>query len=123
VPNEKIVLIQSFSDKDGGVTRHPMAADWPLEILATTTFEGVGDGRTRITITWQPYNSDPAGHAAFDKGRTGMEHGFGGVFAKLEPYLEACKNRRADQYPPRFGTIARAGTFLPQNFPRLEVLQ
>src|SRR5664279_4147776 len=28
VPNEKIVLIQSFSDKDGGLARHPMAPDW-----------------------------------------------------------------------------------------------
>ena len=89
VPNEKIVLIQSFSSKDGGVTRHPMAADWPLEMLATTTFEDVGDGKTRITITWQPYNSDEAGHAAFEKGRSGMEHGFGGTFAKLEAYLES----------------------------------
>ena len=88
-PNEKIVLIQSFSDKDGGVAPSPMAADWPLEILATTTFEDVGDGKTRITITWQPYNSDEAGHAAFDKGRAGMEHGFGGVFDKLETYLES----------------------------------
>lgn len=89
VPNQKIVLIQSFSDKDGGVTRHPRAADWPLEMLATTTFEDAGDGKTRIIITWQPYNSDEAGQAAFDKGRTGMEHGFSGTFAKLEAYLES----------------------------------
>ena len=69
VPNEKIVLIQSFSDKDGGLTRHPMAPEWPLEMLSTTTFEDIAPGMTRITISWRPYNSDEAGIRAFDAGR------------------------------------------------------
>jgi len=42
VPNERVVLIQSFSDKDRGLTRHPMSADWPLEMLSTTTFQDAG---------------------------------------------------------------------------------
>ena len=87
VPNEKIVLIQSFSDKDGGITRHPMSPDWPREMLVTTTFEDAGDGKTRLTITWEPYNSDDAGNAAFDTARASMEGGFGGTFRKLEAYL------------------------------------
>jgi uncharacterized protein YndB with AHSA1/START domain len=87
VPNEKIVLIQSFSDKDGGVTRNPMASEWPLEMLATTTFEDIGSKMTRITISWRPYNSDEAGLRAFDAGRASMTGGFGGVFKKLEAYL------------------------------------
>lgn len=87
VPNEKLVCIQSFSDKEGGLGRHPMAATWPLEMFATTTFEDAGDGKTRITISWAPHNSDEAGHATFDNARAGMEQGFGGTFAKLESYL------------------------------------
>jgi len=51
VPEEKIVLIQSFSDKDRNLTRHPMAPDWPLEMLATTTFADLGAGKTRLTIS------------------------------------------------------------------------
>lgn len=86
-PNEKIVLIQSFSDKDGGVARHPFSPDWPLEMLATTTFESIGPKKTRLTINWRPYNSDEAGEKAFDAGRPSMTGGFGGVFAKLEAYL------------------------------------
>jgi uncharacterized protein YndB with AHSA1/START domain len=86
-PNERIVLIQSFSDKDGGVTRHPMSREWPLEMLATTTFEEIGPGMTRITISWRPHNSDEAGIRAFDAGRASMTGGFGGVFKKLEAYL------------------------------------
>ena len=87
VPNEKIVLIQSFSDKDGGVARHPMAPTWPLEMLATTTFEDIGQAMTRITISWRPYNSDESGIRTFDAGRESMTGGFRGVFVKLEAYL------------------------------------
>ena len=86
-PNERIVLIQSFSDEEGGVTRHPMSREWPLEMLATTTFEDIGPGMTRITISWRPHNSDEAGIRAFDAGRASMTGGFSGVFQKLEAYL------------------------------------
>lgn len=87
VPNEKLVYLQSFSDKDGGLTRHPMAATWPLEMLATTSFEDAGPGQTRLTISWQPYNADEASIATFDGARAGMDQGFGGTFVKLEAYL------------------------------------
>jgi uncharacterized protein YndB with AHSA1/START domain len=87
VPLEKIVYIQSFSDKDGGLTRHPMAATWPLEMLATTTFEDAGAGKTKLSVSWEPYESDEAGNATFDSARPGMEMGFGGTFTKLEAYL------------------------------------
>ena len=86
-PNERIVLIQSFSDKDGGLARHPMSPEWPLEMLATTTFEDIGPKMTRITISWRPYNSDEAGIRTFNAGRASMTGGFAGVFKKLEAYL------------------------------------
>ena len=84
---EKIVLIQSFSDKDGGLARHPLSPEWPLELLSTTTFEEIGPRLTRITISWRPYNSDEAGMRAFEAGRASMTNGFSGVLAKLEAYL------------------------------------
>lgn len=87
VPGKKIVLIQSFSDKDGGLTRHPMAPAWPLEMLSTTTFEELGPRKSRITISWRPHNSDEAGEKTFDAGRAGMNGGFTGTFKKLEAYL------------------------------------
>jgi uncharacterized protein YndB with AHSA1/START domain len=85
--NKSLSYIQTFSDKDGGVTRHPMVSSWPLEMLATTTFEDAGPGQTRMTISWQPHESDDAGNATFDSARPGMEGGFAGSFAKLEAYL------------------------------------
>ena len=86
-PKERIVLIQSFSDRDGGLARHPMAPDWPLELLSTTTFADIAPGMTRITINWRPYNSDEAGIRAFEAGRPSMTGGFDGTFKKLETYL------------------------------------
>src|SRR4051812_38103836 len=38
VAPEKLVLISTFSDEKGGITRHPMVPDWPQQTLSTTTF-------------------------------------------------------------------------------------
>ena len=89
IPNQKLVLLQSFSDKDGGNTRHPMSATWPLEMLASTTFEKINDTQTKVSISWQPWHSDDAGYATFDAARSAMEQGFNGTFAKLEAYLDS----------------------------------
>lgn len=87
VPNEKIVHVQSFSDKDGGIGRHPMSPTWPLEMLATTTFEDDGAG-TKVTVSWLPYNSDETGISTFDAARDSMTGGFKGMFDTIETYLE-----------------------------------
>jgi uncharacterized protein YndB with AHSA1/START domain len=51
-PPERMVFISSFSDEAGGVTRHPMAPNWPLEMLSTFTFEEQPDGKTKFTMRW-----------------------------------------------------------------------
>ncbi len=86
-PNRKLVYIQSFSDKDGGLAQHPMSPTWPKQLLATTTFEDVGPTRTLVTISWQPYEADEVANATFDAARAGMTGGFAGTFDKLEAYL------------------------------------
>ena len=95
LPNEKLVYIQSFSDKDGGLTRHPMSPSWPLQMLATVTFESIGEQKTRLTISWQPYEPDEAGSITFDAARTGMRQGFGGMFAKLNVYVNSLRDSAA----------------------------
>ena len=65
-----------------------MSATWPLECLAVTVFEFVDSANTQVTLTWQPWNSDEAGNAAFDAARTGLEHGIGGSYTKLDTYLK-----------------------------------
>lgn len=87
VPGERLVYLQSFSTPEGGVSRHPMSPTWPLEMLATITFEDVGPGQTRVTVSWHPHDSDAEGNATFDAARAGMTGGFTGTFAKLDEYL------------------------------------
>jgi uncharacterized protein YndB with AHSA1/START domain len=93
VPGAKLVYIQSFSDEEGGLARHPMAAAWPLEMLATVRFEDAGPGKTRVSLSWHPHESDEAGNETFDSARPGMERGFGGTFVKLEAYLARLQGR------------------------------
>ncbi|MCQ3936686.1 MAG: hypothetical protein DPW18_06525, partial [Chloroflexi bacterium] len=57
LPQEKIVCVVSFSDRDGGMTRHPMSPTWPREMLSTATFTDAGDGRTELTVRWRPLNA------------------------------------------------------------------
>ena len=87
VPQSKLVYLQSFSDKDGSVSRHPLSPTWPLQMLATTTFKDLGGGKTEVTISWQPYEATDEENATFDAARGGMDQGFAGTFANLETYL------------------------------------
>jgi uncharacterized protein YndB with AHSA1/START domain len=91
VPPEKLVLISSFSDEKGGVTRHPMAPTWPLEMLSTFTFEEMPDGKTKFTVHWLPYNPTEEERATFEAGRDSMQGGWSGTLDKLTEYLKKVK--------------------------------
>ena len=83
---ERLVVVTSFSDAQGGITRHPMAPNWPLETISTTTFEE-HDGKTTITIRWVPWNASELECKAFAEAHSGMQQGCGGTFAQLAEYL------------------------------------
>jgi uncharacterized protein YndB with AHSA1/START domain len=82
----RLVLVSSFSDASGGITRHPLNPQWPLETLSTTTLEAVGD-KTRLTIRWTPLNAKPEERATFEQSHASMQQGWGGTFEQLEDYL------------------------------------
>ena len=86
VPGERMVLVSSFSDPDGGVTRHPLAETWPIELLTTFTFLDEG-GKGRLTVTWEPLHPSPAERAAFDAGHASMRNGWTGTLDQLATYL------------------------------------
>jgi uncharacterized protein YndB with AHSA1/START domain len=85
-PPKKLVIIQSFSDKDGNVTRHPMSPTWPLQTLSTSTFEEK-NGKTIMNLKWTPYEASAESIATFNSATEGMNQGWAGTFAKLEEYL------------------------------------
>lgn len=86
VPNERLVFINSFSDPDGGLTRHPLAPEWPLQMHTTITFTEE-NGKTTVTVTWLPYEASESEYETFDKGRDSMQGGWTGTFEKLESHL------------------------------------
>lgn len=90
---ELIVLINSFSDAKGGITRHPMNSSWPSEMLSRFSFEEAGDGKTKLTISWAPINESDEERETFDKGRPSMTQGWSGTFEQLEAYLAAVQKR------------------------------
>lgn len=79
--------MQSFSDDEGRVVRHPLAPTWPLQMLSTTTLEDLGSTGTRLTISWQPESASEEEVLTFDAARANMEQGFKGMLDSLEAYL------------------------------------
>ena len=87
VPPQRMVFINSFSDEAGGITRHPMSATWPLEMLSVFTFEEEPGGKTKVTIRWSPHNASEEERKTFDAGHDSMRQGWGGTMDQLAAYL------------------------------------
>jgi len=91
VDQELIVNHVSFSDEGCGITRHPMAHDWPIETLSRTQFSEVAGG-TLVRLEWSALGSDPVALKIFDDARPSMTQGWGGTMDKLDEYLEEIQN-------------------------------
>ena len=87
VPPSKLVFINSFADEKGGLSRHPMAPTWPLEMLSIFTFEELPGGKTKFTIRWSPHNATAEEQKTFDAGHGSMTQGWSGTLEQLEAYL------------------------------------
>jgi len=84
---ERLVWINSFSDKDGGLGVHPMAPTWPREMHTTARFEDQG-GKTKVTIEWLPAESaTDLERKTFEEGRDSMQMGWTGTFEQFAGYL------------------------------------
>ena len=90
-PPEKLVFINSFSDEKGGLTRHPLAPTWPMEMLSVFTFEEQPDGKTKFTVRWSPHNAPEEERKTFDAGHASMTQGWSGTMEQLEAYLAKAK--------------------------------
>jgi uncharacterized protein YndB with AHSA1/START domain len=85
-PPSRMVLVKSFSDERGGLTRHPFSDTWPLRMLTTTTFDE-RNGRTTITVQWEPIDPTAEERQTFDDGHDAMRMGWTGTFEQLDAYL------------------------------------
>jgi uncharacterized protein YndB with AHSA1/START domain len=85
-PPERMVFIVSFSDENGGTTRHPMTPTWPLEMLNIVTLTDHGE-KTTLTLRSSAYEASEEERATFRAGRSSMQGGFTGTFDQLTAYL------------------------------------
>ncbi len=91
VPQEKLVFVNSFSDQQGGVTRHPGSATWPLYLLSTFTFEDAPGGKTKFTLRWRTLDATAEEQQTFDTMHASMTQGWSGTMEQLDAYLKTAK--------------------------------
>lgn len=85
-PPRHIVWVNSFSDENRGISRHPMMPSWPREMLSTATFTEQG-ARTTVTIEWVPINPTKEELETFNSNLESMQKGWAGTFEQLGEYL------------------------------------
>ncbi|HEV8543203.1 MAG TPA: SRPBCC domain-containing protein [Verrucomicrobiae bacterium] len=86
VAPEVIVLVNSFSDEAGGITRHPMSPTWPREMLSAFVLTE-DQGKTTATVRSTPLNATDEELKTFAGAHDGMKQGWTGTFDQLEKYL------------------------------------
>jgi uncharacterized protein YndB with AHSA1/START domain len=96
VKPERLVVVISFSDQAGGVTRHPFAPSWPLQTLSVATLTEHA-GKTTITLQWTALDATELERQTFDASHDSMRAGFTGTFDQLTAYLATL---RATQSTP-----------------------
>ncbi len=94
VKPERLVFVVSFSDPQGGITKYPMAPDWPREWLSTVLFVE-RDGKTEVTVRWLPINATESERKTFVSGRESMTGGWTGTFDQLEDHVARTAGGRA----------------------------
>ena len=90
-PKDRLVFINSFSDENGGLTRHPMAPTWPIETMSIFAFEDQPGNKTKFTVRWWPHNATEEERTTFDAGHGSMTQGWSGTMDQLEAYLPKTK--------------------------------
>lgn len=84
-----LTYTQIFTDKDGNLSRHPMAPTWPAVMHTTVNFTEEGENQTRITVTWKVEGQATVEEMkTFLTSRAGMTQGWTGSFDKFEDYLQ-----------------------------------
>lgn len=87
---ERVVVVAQFSDAEGGVTRHPLAAQWPLLTLSTTTLTDVAGG-TLMHVEWRALDANAGEETIFNASHAAMTMGWRATMDGLDSYLQQHK--------------------------------
>ncbi len=64
ITHRRIVCLMSDCDDQWNVIQNPMMEDWPKILKTIVTFEEI-EGKTKMTLTWSPYDASEAEIACF----------------------------------------------------------
>jgi uncharacterized protein YndB with AHSA1/START domain len=81
-----LVFVISFSDEKGSLTRHPLSADWPPEVISNMTL-APSNGGTLFTMRLAPLNASDAECRAFEAAFQTMQRGWAESLEELASYL------------------------------------
>jgi uncharacterized protein YndB with AHSA1/START domain len=90
---QRLVFINSFSDKDGSTQRHFASPTWPREVLNVMTLVE-SEGRTTLALRGGPINATEEERKTFEAGFDSMRKGFGGTLDQLAEYLDAADHSK-----------------------------
>jgi uncharacterized protein YndB with AHSA1/START domain len=82
----RVDYVNSFTDAEGAIVRHPLSATWPLELHNSWRFTE-RDGVTTLHMQAVPINATAEERATFAQARAGVEGGTNGTLDQLEKYL------------------------------------
>lgn len=86
-PLEKMIWHQhSTTDKDWNTIANPQMPDWPRILLTTLTFEKEGD-KTKVRLTWEPYEATDGERTCFVGAMHMMGKGWESGYAILNEIL------------------------------------
>lgn len=86
-PTSRLVYLQSFSDPQGGLTRHPMAPQWPLQMVTVMDFIPEGEKQTKLKISCIYAGIEDSEGETFRAAHEGMKGGWTGSLDSLAAYL------------------------------------
>lgn len=82
----KLSYTQVYSNEEGGIERHPMIKNFPIEIFTTVMLDEK-DGKTILKLTWEPLNASIEEITRFADETFELSQEWGGTFELLAAYL------------------------------------
>ncbi|MBU3888173.1 SRPBCC domain-containing protein [Methylosinus sporium] len=83
----RIVLVDSFSDEDRGLTRHPLSETWPLKVETTFLLADTESGGSELTLRARPFEASAEEITTFAATLDAQGNGWAGTLEQLDAYL------------------------------------
>lgn len=92
IPNNQLMYVQNFCNKDGNFIKAPFSETYPDSLLLTVDFNQDSVNKTKMTVKWEIYGeSKEIERKTFNDMKPYMVKGWGESFDKIEVLLKSKK--------------------------------